>query len=263
MFLERVRQVKSYEIEVLKRRFTNEDWRRVRELPHGRPFVKALREGGFALIAEVKPASPSAGIIREKVDPAEIALVYERAGAHAVSVLTDRTFFRGDSANLVRVKEAVKLPVLRKDFLLHPLQVLESKQLGADAILLIVRLLDTHTLKQLVSLAHELGMEVLAEVHSAEEIPAALLSGADVIGINHRNLDTLEVDLGVSEQLRPFLPPDLTVIAESGIRSHADVMHMKKAGMNGVLVGEWLMRQPDPGRAVRELLEGIRCGAQP
>lgn len=256
MFLEQIVAEKRKEVEELKRVLPAEC-----EEPGLRPtlsLAEAIRKsrGGPALIAEVKPASPSKGVIRKQVDPAQVAAAYQRGGASAVSVLTDRRFFGGDGAFLQRVKKAISLPVLRKDFILDPLQVRESRMLGADAILLITRLLDREQLELLSETAHSLGMEVLVEIHREEEIERALKCNPDVIGINNRDLITFEIDLGTTERLRPLLPDMIPVIGESGVSSPQDVRRMVRAGVDGVLVGEYLMRQADPEQAVRALIGG-------
>ena len=206
------------------------------------------------LIAEVKGSSPSAGTIRAEFDPAAIARAYVAAGAAAVSVLTDERFFRGADHHLVRVRAAVGTPVLRKDFTLDAYQVYEARALGADAVLLIAAILDRAALAELASLAAELGMAALVEAHTEPEVNAALAVRAALVGINNRNLDTLETSLDVTRRLRPLVPADVTVVAESGIEERRDVEEMGRLGVHAVLVGTALMRSPDPGERVRELL---------
>jgi indole-3-glycerol phosphate synthase len=256
MFLERIVAEKRREIERLKEILPRES-----ERPVEGPVIslsESIRKhpGELALIAEVKPASPSKGIIREQVDPVQVATAYQRGGANAVSVLTDRRFFSGEGASLKKVKKAVSLPVLRKDFILDPVQVMESRMLGADAILLIAALLDREQLEALSAEAHSFGMEVLVEIHREEEIERALACDPDVIGINNRDLITFVTDLGTTERLRPLLPDAIPVIGESGVSSPEDFRRMVRAGVDGVLVGEYLMRQPDPEQAVRTLIGG-------
>lgn len=256
MFLKEIVETKRREIEALFPRYKEEDWSKALQLPRGRSLAHALREKQtLSLIAEVKPASPSKGVIKEAVDPAATALAYERGGASAVSVLTDVSYFKGKSESLVKVKQAVRIPVLRKDFILEPVQVLESKLLGADAILLIAAILDQEKLRLLSQTAHRLGMEVLVEIHEESEIPRALACEADVIGINNRNLHTFVTDLETTERLRPLLPTSVPVIGESGVHSVQDAERMSRAGVDGILVGEYLMRQADPERAVRQLVK--------
>ncbi|MBA4543146.1 indole-3-glycerol phosphate synthase TrpC [Thermoactinomyces daqus] len=259
MFLEKIEECKRAEIAKLRERFGKEDWDRARRMPPGRSLQAALsKQTGISLIAEVKPASPSKGVIRSEVNPVQVAKGYENGGAAAVSVLTDVSFFYGNPESLRAVKEAVQIPVLRKDFILDPLQVLESKLLGADAILLIVALLEEDRLQELSSIAHRLEMEVLVEVHAEKEIPAATRCGADVIGINNRNLHTFVTDLATTERLRPLISASVPVIGESGVFSIGDAKRMLAAGVDGLLIGEYLMRQTDPGAAVKELIEGTR-----
>jgi indole-3-glycerol phosphate synthase len=239
--------------------------RRAAAAPPARPFHGALRPeaapGGAGaaapsvrLIAEVKGSSPSAGTIRADFDPAAIARRYEAAGAAAVSVLTDGRFFNGADEHLVRVRAAVGLPVLRKDFTLEPYQVYEARALGADAVLLIAAILDRGALTALAALAADLGMAALAEVHTEAEVATALGAGARLIGINNRDLDTLETSLDVTRRLRPLLPHAVTVVAESGIEARRDVEEMARLGVHAVLVGTALMRSADPGARARELL---------
>ncbi|SEN28174.1 indole-3-glycerol phosphate synthase TrpC [Lihuaxuella thermophila] len=256
MFLKEIVETKQQEIEKLLPHYTDEDWSKALQLPRGRSLAHALRETqSLSLIAEIKPASPSKGIIKETVDPTVTALAYERGGASAISVLTDVSYFKGKPESLVKVKQAVRIPVLRKDFILEPVQVLESKLLGADAILLIAAILDQENLQLLSRTAHRLGMEVLVEIHEESEIGRALTCEADVIGINNRNLHTFVTDLATTERLRPLLPSDVPVIGESGVHSVQDAVRMAKAGVDGILVGEYLMRESDPERAVRQLVE--------
>lgn len=228
--------------------------RRAADAPLPRPFAAALRGPRVRLIAEVKGASPSAGTIREAFDPAGIARAYASAGAAAISVLTDARFFRGDDAHLPVVSRSVSVPVLRKEFVLDPYQVYESRALGADAVLLIVSILDGGALGDLSGLAGELGMAALVEVHARAELEAALRARAALVGINNRNLDTLETDLDVCRLLRPRIPREVTVVAESGIETRAQVLEMERLGVHAVLVGTALMRARDPAARVRELL---------
>ena len=219
-----------------------------------RPFLAALRGPRLRLIAEVKGASPSAGAIRAGFDPASIARAYAEAGAAAISVLTDARFFHGADAHLAAVRRAVDVPVLRKEFVLDPYQVYEARALGADAVLLIVSILPGGALADLQELAADLGMAALVEAHTERDLERALAVGAPLIGINNRNLDTLETTFEVTRRLRPRIPPGITVVAESGIEDRAHIEEMERLGVHGVLVGTALMRAPDPGARVRELL---------
>jgi indole-3-glycerol phosphate synthase len=225
--------------------------------PAPRDLAAALRRGGRPsprVIAEFKRASPSAGPIRPGADPGEIAAEYERSGAAAVSVLTDRTFFDGDLAHVTAARARVAVPILRKDFVIDPWQVLEARAAGADAVLLIVAALDDATLASLIDAVHARGMTALVEIHDRDEARRAVDAGARVIGVNHRDLGTFAIDMGLFEAIRPLLPAAAIAVAESGIRTTADVRRMAAAGADAILVGEQLMRQPSPGAALRELL---------
>ncbi len=223
-----------------------------------RGFVRALqtppKSASIALIAEIKRASPSKGLIRKDFDPASLAKAYEDGGASALSVLTDRQYFQGDDAFLVTARKAVKLPVLRKDFIVDPWQVTQSRALGADCILLIMAALETAQAGELAAQAHDLGMDVLVEVHNGEELQAALTLPVTLLGINNRNLSTFETSLGVTEELSPLLPPTALLVSESGIHVAADVARVKAAGARAILVGEGLMRHQDVAQATRALL---------
>ncbi len=209
-----------------------------------RGFRAALKrgDGDVAVIAEIKKASPSAGVIAESFDPVAIAKDYERAGAAAISVLTDTQFFRGSLQNLVDVCASVSLPVLRKDFILDEIQIAEAAAAGADAILLIVAALEQKQLIDLASAAARYQLEALVEVHTLEELERALDAGAEIIGINNRNLETFDVDLGVTEKLSEKVPNDVVLVSESGIKSAKDVARARACGVDAVLVGEALMR---------------------
>ena len=226
----------------------------IRNLPLPRDFRGALRQPGIALIAEVKKSSPSAGIIAEELDPASIAREYEAGGASAISVLTESTYFGGDLADLTAVKEAVEIPVLRKDFIIDPYQIYEARAAGADAILLISELLNREELAGHLGLAHDLGMACLVESHSGEELDKAINSGAEIIGVNNRNLKTLKVDINSSIKLLPLIPTDRIRVSESGIKTAEDVESVSGAGADAILVGEVLVRSKDPGLKIGELI---------
>lgn len=207
-----------------------------------------------ALIAEVKKASPSKGLIRADFNPAEIASCYERAGAACVSVLTDTPYFQGEDAHFLAVKEAIKLPVIRKDFMVEPYQIYESRALGADCILLIMAALSTEQAQEMHGLAVELGMSVLVEVHTEEELHAALTLNPHMVGVNSRNLKTLDVDLQTARDLLTQIPADIIRVAESGIFGFTELDNLFQGGYNAFLVGESLMRQDDIETAVHRLL---------
>ena len=227
-----------------------------RDLEPPRGFAAALRRAGeVRLLAEVKRRSPSAGDIRPGADPAQIARDYHAAGAAALSVLTDRDYFGGDLDALRAVRHAVPLPVLRKDFVIHAVQVWEARAAGADAVLLIARILEQPLLEDLRALAADLGMDALVEAHTAPELHRALAAGATLAGVNNRDLDTFTTDLERSVRLAGEVPPEVTYVAESGIRTADDVDRQGAAGVDAVLVGESLMRQPDV-RAAAEALVG-------
>jgi indole-3-glycerol phosphate synthase len=229
-------------------------WADVALLPPARPFAIAIRQPGtLSAIAEFKRRSPSAGEIRPGADPADIAARYERAGAAAISVLTDASFFDGSTADLRAVHAAVAAPLLRKDFLLDERDLLQARLAGADAVLLIVRILPAATLAALVDVARRAGLAALVEAHDDAEIEAALAAGAEIIGVNHRDLDTLAIDLSLSARARA-LAPHAILVGESGIQTSAHVAQMRACGVDAILVGEALLRAPDPGAALADLL---------
>jgi indole-3-glycerol phosphate synthase len=228
-------------------------------LEHGerRDFINALKNpprGDIALIAEVKKASPSAGVICKDFDPVRIAKAYEAAGASCLSVLTDEKFFQGSLDYLRQIRAAVKLPLLRKDFIIDERQILEAIEWGADAILLIVSILSDEQLQKFHSLAIEAGLAVLVEVHDAQELERALKISPQLIGVNNRDLKTFKVDLGTTEKLAAKLGSGKILVAESGIHKRADVDRLKKCGAQAILVGESLLRDGDIQTKIRELI---------
>jgi indole-3-glycerol phosphate synthase len=228
-----------------------------------RPFAEALRGDVVRVIAEFKRRSPSAGAIATSVDPVEVARAYEAAGASALSVLTDATYFGGSLEDLRQARLATRLPVLRKDFVMDALQIWEARAVGADAVLLIVRILDDARLREFLALAAELEFAALVEVHDAVELERALAVGAGIIGINNRDLSSFRTDLAVSLSLAHRVPGEVQLVAESGIVSGDDVRRLGEAGVDAVLVGESLMRAPDISRALGELTSWERRRERP
>lgn len=221
-----------------------------------RDFKDAIsRQDRVGLIAEIKFASPSAGVIRKKADPLAIGRIYEEAGAAGISLLTDAKFFGGDLDNLAPLKKAVSLPILRKDFIIDELQVIESSLCGADAILLIARILEREKLKDLLTAARESGLAVLTEIHDRADLDKAVGSGADIIGINNRDLDTFGVDNKTTLELAPMVPGPRVVVSESGISDVEDIRLLKDSGISAVLVGSSLMASDDIAKKTRELVE--------
>jgi indole-3-glycerol phosphate synthase len=221
-----------------------------------RDFKMALTSnGGIDLIAEIKFGSPSAGIIRENADPLGIGKAYEKSGAAAISLLTDRTFFKGDLHNLPRLRQEVNLPILRKDFIIDEIQIMESASFGADAVLLIARILSFSQLKNLLDTAREYGMAVLTEIHDKQDLEKALKCNARIIGINNRDLDTFKINLNTTFQLVPQIPKDRVVVSESGIHSAKDLLALKKLNIQAVLVGSALMAADDPGEKAAEIVK--------
>ncbi len=255
--LERIVEVKRAEVAKARARSSMASMEsRARSAGGVRDFVGALRARKPAVIAEIKKASPSRGVLREDFDPAAIARSYERAGAACVSVLTDEQFFRGTAEHLAMARGACALPVLRKDFVIDPFQVFEARALGADCVLLIAACLSEEQMRELEGVAMDLGMAVLVEVHDADELRRVLSLRTPLIGINNRNLKTFETKLQTTIDLVPAVPAGRLVITESGILSAADVAQMRAAGVNAFLVGEAFMRARDPGQALSTLFAG-------
>jgi indole-3-glycerol phosphate synthase len=228
---------------------------RLQDAPPPRDFFASLAAGGpIKLIAEVKKASPSRGVIRADFDPVAIAQIYEQNGASCLSVLTDEPFFQGCLDNLRQIRAAVPLPLLRKDFILDSYQLLEARVAGADAVLLIAECLDDCHLRKLHNEAVALGMVPLVELYEPANLPRVIEAGATLVGVNNRDLKTFAVDLGRCLRLRDQVPLDAVFVAESGIHSRADVLRLEAAGVDAMLVGESLIKEPDIGAAVRRLL---------
>jgi indole-3-glycerol phosphate synthase len=256
--LERIVAVKRAEVAAAKLRVAPaEVERRARAAPPPRDFIGALRAkvaaGAAAVIAEVKRASPSKGVLRADFHPVSIARSYENGGAACMSVLTDKEFFQGSDDHLAVARAACGLPVLRKDFMLEPYQVFESRALGADCILLIAAVLSAEAMRELEAVAAALGMAVLVEVHDGSELEAALELNTPLLGINNRDLRTFDTRLETTLDLLPRVPPGRLVVTESGILARQDVARMRSGGVHAFLVGEAFMRAPDPGSALRQL----------
>src|SRR5437764_1624809 len=252
--LEEILEVKRQEIEHLRPRAAELD-REARARTDFRDFRSALHRDDevFAVIAEIKKASPSAGVIAKSFDPVEIAKNYERAGANAISVLTDTKFFQGSLEHLKHVRSAVSLPLLRKDFIWDRAQIAESAANGADAILLIVAAVTQDQLVRLLKNAKEYRLDALVEVHSIDELQRALEAGAEIIGINNRNLTTFDVDLAVTEKICREVPDEMVLVSESGIKTVDDVARIKACGVDAILVGEALMRGQLSIEAIRHV----------
>jgi indole-3-glycerol phosphate synthase len=252
--LSRIVARKRVELEAVQVCLPELERRATEALPLHRDFRAALTRGCPAIIAEMKKASPSKGVLAADFDPVRLAQAYARGGAAALSVLTDARFFQGSLANLAAARAAVVLPVLRKDFTIDPAQVVEAAAHGADAILLIAAILTVRELRRYRELAGQLGMAALVEVHDETELAAAIDSGAGIIGVNNRNLRTFEVTLDTSLRLAGGMPAHTVKVAESGIQTHEDVARLAAAGFHAFLVGERLMRASDPAAAIGELL---------
>lgn len=240
-----------------KQQLPEEDLKaRLQNLSPTLPFIKAIdKPRTISLIAEIKRQSPSCGVIRQDFNPQGIAKVYQDSGAGAISVLTEEDYFGGDISYINGIKSLVGLPILRKDFILEPYQVYESRFFGADAILLIADLLSKEKLTELIGLADTLGLDCLVEAHTEKELKKVLgIKGVALIGINNRNLHTLEVDLKTTERLFPLIPKDKIVVVESGIKTYQDVLFLKILGVNAILIGEAFMEAEDIKKKIQELM---------
>lgn len=257
MILDRIVTQKRTEVEHQRRVVPQRDLEaRIHTIPKPIPFRKALlsSENPVSLIAEVKRASPSKGLIRHDFDPVEIAMIYERHGATAISVLTDEKFFQGHLEYMAQIRSAVQLPLLRKEFIIDPYQIVESRAWYADAILLIVACLEPPQLSEYMHMATELEMDVLIEVHDEAELEVALKADAKLIGINNRNLRSFETTLDVTQRLAKAIPAGTPFVSESGIFTRQDALTVGAAGARAVLVGESIMRQTDMGSHIEQLL---------
>jgi indole-3-glycerol phosphate synthase len=249
--LKKILSHKREELEIRKRQVSMAELQaQVGSVKAPLSLFRALSVSNLAVIAEIKKASPSAGVIRENFEPLEIAKSYVRAGASAISMLTDENFFQGSLDFITSVRPFVPIPILRKDFIIDPYQVLEARVHGADALLLIVAALEKSQLNELLHQTRELGMNALVETHTAEEMEVAIQSGARVIGINNRSLESFEIDLGTTEQLAPMVPDGTLLVGESGLHTQQDIQRMIHANVDAVLVGTHFMSDPDPGDAL-------------
>jgi indole-3-glycerol phosphate synthase len=255
MILDRILAAKREEVAAAKRRVPEAELRASPLYAAPRRSFRGALERGRAIVAEVKRASPSKGVLREHFEPVELARAYARGGAAAISVLTESQFFHGHLDHLSAIRQAVGLPLLRKDFLFDPYQLHEARAFGADAILLIVRALDRLLLADLLQLASELELGTLVEVHNEEELDAALSVGATLVGINNRDLATFHTSLETTERLVPRLPQGVLVVAESGIETRAEIERLERIGVHAFLIGEALVRAGDPVRKLQELLD--------
>ncbi len=256
MILDEIIAYKKEELTDTKRRKPLADVRaRAADAGPARGFGKALSAGnGIKLIAEVKKASPSKGVIREDFDPVKTARTYEEAGASCISVLTERKFFQGKLEYLAAIRSSAGLPLLRKDFIIDEYQIFEARAAGADAILLIAACLEKQQIEDFIGIAAQAGLDVLVESHTYKELDRSLLAGAAIVGINNRNLSTFAVSLRTTLDLLKDIPEECTVVSESGIRTRDDVVMLEKAGLDAILVGESLMREKDIKKKVKELL---------
>ena len=259
--LSKIIKSKKEEVEYLKTKTPLSELKsKIRDMEETRGFLKALKkdEGQKGrttkIIAEIKKASPSKGVIREDFNPFKIAEIYQENGASAISVITDKLYFQGDINYIPDIKKIVTLPLLRKDFIIHEYQIFEARAYGADAFLLIAGILEKNQMKDYIHIGSELGMPALVEVHKKNELNDVLSIKADLIGINNRDLDTFKVDIRTTEKLIEYIPEDITVVSESGIEKRDDILHLEEIGVDAFLIGESLMKEKDIGGKLKELL---------
>lgn len=258
-YLDSILEQKAKEVAALKRRHTRSDFASF-EFAHAHTLSlkSAIESGRPAIIAEMKKASPSRGLIRQQFDPISIAQQYQKAGASAVSVLTDGSFFSGSLEHLKMARPFLSVPILRKDFVLDPLQLHESKAYGADAVLLIAAALDAKLLRDLQQEAEAIGLECLVEVHTEEELSQLDWHHTRILGINNRDLLTFQVDTRRTEQLLPHVPDGILVVSESGFSGPEEILRLHRSGVDAFLIGETFMRAPDPGVALQTLRKGLQ-----
>jgi indole-3-glycerol phosphate synthase len=253
--LDEIISCKKKEVEEIKK-FLSFNMLSSKDLPEIRNFKKALEREGISIIAEIKSSSPSAGIIRKNMNYIRIAKLYEDNGASAVSVLTDKNFFGGNNNHLKAIKKEVSLPILRKDFIIDKYQIYESRYIGADAILLIARILTPEQIEQFIQTSKKLGLCCLVEVHKSDELEKVLITTAEIIGINNRDLDTLQINLNNSLRIKKMIPDGYLCVSESGIKKREDILKLKRAGFDGILIGETLLKNSSPGNKLKKLLGG-------
>lgn len=252
--LDKIIKNKKKEVKELKEKFSFQREKITPPFPI-RDFKSSISQNNRVnLIAEVKKASPSAGVIREEFFPVEIAKQYEEAGAASISVLTDEKFFKGNLSYLKKIKKETKIPLLRKDFIIHGFQIYESLKAGADAILLIADVLDLAQLRDYINIASKYKMSCLVESHTKKSVEKSLKAGAEIIGINNRNLNTFQVDLDTTRDLKKVIPKDKIVVSESGIKEHKDIKYLKQIGVNAVLVGETFIQAGDIIEKVNKIM---------
>jgi len=257
MFLEEILSLKREEIFLEERRNPLDSIKKeIGKKFSLKSLKKKLKKKGISVIAEVKKGSPSLGIIRENYFPENIAGDYERNGASAISVLTEKNFFLGDDLHLSSIKRLVNLPVLRKDFIISEYQIYQSKKIGADAVLLIAKCLERDELEKFIKVAKSINIECVVEIHDEDDLKKIEGLKIDIIGINNRDLKTFEVSLETSFRLKDLLPSNSLVISESGIKTSKDIRSLKEKGFNGILIGEVLLKSPSPGEKLMELLKG-------
>ncbi len=255
MILNKIIEEKRKELKHSKSSASLKEMRkRIGDAGNNRGFKKSLENDSINIIAEIKKASPSKGIIREDFNPVEIAKIYQDNAAVAISVLTDKKYFQGDIEYLNQIRKNVSLPLLRKDFILDEYQLYEAKVFGADAVLLIAAVLDKNQLTEYMELSKEIGLENLVEVHSFKDLEKAMYCEAEIIGINNRDLQTFEVSLKTTLEMAKEIPENKVIVSESGINSHDDILELQKNGVNAFLIGEALMKEKDIGKKLKELI---------